>query len=118
MMEGDVIGSGHLIEVAVVRDNCANIEGQQPASPPKEQIVQAVAKPGHHDDRGQPPTQFNDPRAHGKRLCHGLELGTQRRHRHPLGGEFELHTHEKKTGCHIAKLCSLHDVGAALIKKA
>jgi hypothetical protein len=101
----------------VVGDDCANIERQQAASPAEQQIIQAVAELGRHDEGGKPAAEFNHCCAHGNLLRHRLELRAQCIDLRALSGKLELDMHEKEAHCHVAKLRGLHDVGATLEKK-
>jgi hypothetical protein len=64
VVKGHVVAGSQLVEVAVVADDGADVQRQQPAFPAEQQVVQAVALLADHDDR-----------AHG--LCGGVQLPLQ-----------------------------------------
>jgi hypothetical protein len=111
-----VVAGSQLVEIAVVADDGADVQRQQPAFPAEQQVVQAVALLADHDDR-----------AHG--LCCGMQLPLQVQGC-GKGGQvgFELfvaelaagklHAHEEQAGVVVVELRGFFDVAGAFQQKA
>jgi hypothetical protein len=116
VVEGHVVAGGQLVEVAVVADDGADVQRQQPAFPAEQQVVQAVAFLADQQDRPHRLAQGVQAQLHPERLGKQPQL-----HFQVLVGDLvagELHPHEKQTGVRVVVLRGFFDIAAALQQEA
>ena len=115
-MERHVVAGRELVELAVVRDDGADVEREQAALPAKQQVVQAVPLLAHHEDGAHRLRHGVQPPLHFERLRKHVQLRFQVFGRELRAGE--LHAHEEQTRVMVVVLGRLFDVAAAFEQEA
>ena len=117
MVKRDVVAGGELVEVGVVGDNAHDFHGQQTAAKAKQQVVQAMANFGDHDQH----TGFDRRVVHVPVHLHGVgqfAKSAAQFIKNQLGVlVHEMHPHEKQLGLGVAKLGRIQDVAAVISQK-
>ena len=117
VMEGNVVAGGELVEVGVIGDDAHDLHGQQTAAVAKQQVIQAMADFGHHDQHAgldrrvvHVPSHLHGGGQFAKSLAQFLKTQL---------GVFvlEVHPHEKQLGLGVAKLGRVEDVAAVIGQK-
>jgi len=111
-----VVAGRKLVELAVVRNDGANVQRQQATFPAEQQIVQAMPFLAHHDDGAHRLRPGVQAPVHLVGLGKSGELALQFFMQQLRTGK--LHAHEKQPGTRIVVLRRLLDVAAALGQKA
>ena len=116
VVERHVVAGRQLVELAVVADDGANVQGQQTAFDAEQQVVQAMAFFADHQHRAhglcgvvQRPLHLEAGGEGGKLLAQGVLLDRIAR---------KLHTHEKQACVVVVVLGGFFDVALAFQQKA
>ena len=116
MVKGHVVAGGQLVKVAVVADDGANVDGQQPAFPAKQQVVEAVPLFADHDDGGHGHMGAVQVRLHLVRLGESFQLLPQGIQVVLRAGK--VNAHEKHARIQIAELGNFFHIAAVLQNEA
>ena len=110
MVEGDAVGLRQPLEVAVVGDDRGDLDVERAGARAEEQVVEAVAELGHHDQRAgrrrRVPQGPGDPVGLGD----GAESVTQSFQVRVRVGNVEVDPHEETALEPIIELLALQDV--------
>ncbi len=114
MEERDAVPGDECLVVAVVGDHRDHVDGQVTAAGAVEQVVEAVAVAGHHDQNAAPCAHGFEVPPHGEGGGHGGEVAAQGpRHALAVGGG-EADPHEEVSVAAVAELLVVDDVAAVL----
>ena len=116
VVEGHVVAGGQLIELAVVRDDGADVDGQEAALPAEQQVVQAVAFLADHDHRLHRLLRRVQLPVHAEALGEPIQVSLQRGLVTVAAGK--AHAHEEQARAVVVVLRRFFDVAAALQQKA
>ena len=118
VVKRDAVGSGQLTEVIVVGHHADDIDGQRTRLPAEQQVVQAVAEPGDHDQGADPHRPVVQLPGHVERLGHpgkaALEVGQRPARRR----QAEVHPHEEPAVRALPVLLAGQDVRRMLDEEA
>lgn len=111
VVEGDVVGLGERFEVGVVGDDQGNVDGELARLLPEEEVVEAVADFGHHDE------DLGLLRHGTQRVVHLHGGGERVEFRGEMGrglGWTKVHSHEELLRVAVTELLEVQDVQAVL----
>ena len=115
-MKGHVVAGRQLVELAVVADNGADVDGQQAAFPSEQQVVQAMAFFADKDDGGHGLRGVVQVPCHLEGRGKTGQLGSQVGFADLVAGK--LHAHEEQTRVMVVVLRGLFNVATAFQQKA
>ena len=116
MVKRDVVAGGELVEVAVVADDGANVQRQQPAFPAEQQIIQAMPFAADHQHAAHGLAGGVQAPLHAKGRGEVAQFELQFVMAQALASE--LHAHEEQAGGVIVVLRGFFDIAVVLDQEA
>ncbi|KAF1858298.1 hypothetical protein Lal_00014799 [Lupinus albus] len=118
VVEWDIVTGRELVEVHVVRHDRRNLHRQQAAAVAEQQVVQAMADLGHHDQHARFAPGVVQCTVRPQVLAQRAEAGAQQFVGHRVVFQREVHAHEEQLRFRIAELGRVDDVAAVFGQKA
>jgi hypothetical protein len=119
VVEGNVVPRRQLVEIAMIRDDGRNFDGQIAGAVTVKQVVQAVPKLRHHNQDTLAPSGVMQLPGHGETVGHlRREIGHQRRLGRPRASSGKMDSQEEQARHPVAKLGAVDDVAAPLRQEA
>jgi len=117
VVERDIVTGRELVEVHVVRHDGRNFHRQQAAAVAEQQVVEAMADLGHHDQHARLALGVMQCAVRTQVLAQRAEAGAQQFVGHRVVFQREVDAHEEQLRFRIAELGRVDDVAAMFGQK-
>ena len=114
VVKGDVVRSGELVKIRVIRDDGGDVHRQIAGFVAKQQVIEAVADFRDHDHQARFGGFVNQLPIHVKSFGNRCEFGFERYQINVAAALLKIHAHEESIRIGVVELRRVDDVAAAL----